>query len=888
MPGRPGREVLSCVQPGDSPRARPALEESSGGGRTLLFLCRRHHHPGRHNRPQDSTTRAIVTPTMSNPSNNPFAAAMQHQPLPPPSSQPEHQDQHVYQAPSGAAPGYSMDDQVTNTTSVPAPAAPQNGIDAHHTPHNPFLSSAASGKQRQMSEHRSWDAEPEHDLTTTALPSLGGHSTSTNPFQAPTKMGYEDTFLHPAHLQQPAQNQHDSIADDLAGLNFGISGAPAHESAPAHENAGLGAPQPAEEDQRVHQSEAQPSEQISAAPLTTYAPPPGPPPPERVEPFHASESPSMVPENRQPFDQMAADEDYARKLWAAEEERQNRHRSQRTGGRSGRLHQPAPSAQYNQHAYGAETAAVASKENEPAPPRPVDPNEEKQWNTKEVYWQGRSQRIIVQNENGPCSLIALCNVLLLRGTVQITPPERPAVSYSYLSSLLGEHLIDAISASADSAMDLEAALSILPQTQTGLDVNVRFAAIDAFAVDDDTSRQNEGDLVDFGAGSSSKPVNDSQKKTADTEREKQRGELALFKLCNVPLVHGWLADKSDLDTWEAVVERTGDYDKALDRVVAGDELAKGQIVEGSGTLLESSSTSASRALAAMEHLSPAERVVVNDAFLIRRFLETTATQLTYPGLHALSTTLERGALYALFRNSHLSVVYRPQEEELLNAAAGGNAEGQLLDQPQLYQLVTDATLENEDGIVWESLEDVDGSASRFFDGKFRPALVQGDFAGRQPGEDHPQQANEDADMAYAQRLQWQEQQRADRYRQRQQRPSHGRQSQTGTGNDRTSASSGNGGGNVISRMLAARKQGKQSGGKSGRHLDNNIANTLGGVPYRERPTYPQPSNGLSEATESGAIRATTGTDGTGGGVPPGEEITQPSGSGKGRWWKRIL
>ncbi|PWN32543.1 uncharacterized protein FA14DRAFT_114243, partial [Meira miltonrushii] len=260
----------------------------------------------------------------------------------------------------------------------------------------------------------------------------------------------------------------------------------------------------------------------------------------------------------------------------------------------------------------------------------------------------------------------------LRGTVQITPEDRPAVSYSYLSSMLGEHLIDAISTNPGAALDLEAALSILPQTQYGLDVNVKFSAIDAFA----------------------------------TESEHTEAPLALFKLCNVPLVHGWLADQADAETWAAVVERAGNYDKALDRVVAGDDIAK--TAEGDASFDV-------RAAQVMDTISPEQRVIVQDASLIRRFLESTATQLTYPGLYALSTSLERGVLYALFRNSHLSVLYRPTEEELLQAASSSDMHSQ----PQLYQLVTDSTLENEDSIVWESVEDIDGSASRFFDGKFR-------------------------------------------------------------------------------------------------------------------------------------------------------------------------
>lgn len=144
-----------------------------------------------------------------------------------------------------------------------------------------------------------------------------------------------------------------------------------------------------------------------------------------------------------------------------------------------------------------------------------------------------------QNENGPCSLIALCNILLLRDELHITPEDRPAVSYEYLSALLADHLLGAISARPPTdagALDLGAALSILPRTQRGLDVNMRFGAHDAFATEEGGALPPNG------------------------EGRNGQGELALFKLCGVPLVHGWLADPADQETYDAVMA-AGDYDR---------------------------------------------------------------------------------------------------------------------------------------------------------------------------------------------------------------------------------------------------------------------------------------------------------------------------------------
>lgn len=53
------------------------------------------------------------------------------------------------------------------------------------------------------------------------------------------------------------------------------------------------------------------------------------------------------------------------------------------------------------------------------------------------------------------------NILILRGQIEILPPNREKVSYEYLSQLLGE---DLLSVSGD--VDISAALSAMPSTQS--------------------------------------------------------------------------------------------------------------------------------------------------------------------------------------------------------------------------------------------------------------------------------------------------------------------------------------------------------------------------------------------------------------------------------------
>jgi hypothetical protein len=88
-------------------------------------------------------------------------------------------------------------------------------------------------------------------------------------------------------------------------------------------------------------------------------------------------------------------------------------------------------------------------------------------------------------------------------------------------------------------------------------------------------------------------------------------------------------------------------------------------------------------------------------------LDTTQSQLTYYGLFQLSSTLKPGDLVALFRNSHLGVLYKPHGDE-----AG------------LYTLVTDHTFTHEETVVWEKLDDIEGS-SQFVDAQFKDAVPVG-------------------------------------------------------------------------------------------------------------------------------------------------------------------
>lgn len=290
---------------------------------------------------------------------------------------------------------------------------------------------------------------------------------------------------------------------------------------------------------------------------------------------------------------------------------------------------------------------------------------------------------------------------------------------------------------------LDFALNTLPKTLSGLDVNINFIT---------------GGFSD----SSTATPSPSSSNSANNARN---SELDLFKLANVDFRHGWLASEDDKESYEVLLSVANDYDTAVNVLVEGDAIAEGNITGNSNSAANATSSNseqttesqtqsptvsnATRLEQLFEDLSmePNKQAKVYQATIIQRFLQQTSTQLTYAGLFNLSESLPQGSLCALFRNSHFSVLYRrpdapPRPSRLAGedgtqagTASGGhndnnNGQGRRLPQATLFQLVTDQALLHEPNAIWESLEDIDGSGSTFFDSALQPARIRQDWVSR--------------------------------------------------------------------------------------------------------------------------------------------------------------
>lgn len=350
------------------------------------------------------------------------------------------------------------------------------------------------------------------------------------------------------------------------------------------------------------------------------------------------------------------------------------------------------------------------------------------------------------------------NILILRNDLHI-PPGRKSVSYSYLSNLLADYFLShtrqtpSIASGPDD--HLSSVLSILPQTRHGINLNPCFDRIDGFA--------------------SNPPCG------SDSPSVVRAPELALFGLASIPLLHGWVADPSyGAETYAAVLD-AGNFDKAMERVVEGAEIVGGGGVErlkwlseGGGDASEEEmldfvekrsqwspqeESKAQRGTDGLSFCIPGGQLAVltpgadRAAQRLHSFLEATSTQLTYPGLAALCQSpalLPPSGLAALFRNSHLSVLYRRPtvpHPRIVHGEPGSQASF-VPPGPELFTLVTDAGLGTEGAIVWESLGDVDGGGSDFYDARLRRARIRGGdwvgggtSSGRTRGESATQRLN---------------------------------------------------------------------------------------------------------------------------------------------------
>ncbi|KAK2789569.1 hypothetical protein FQN53_001688 [Emmonsiellopsis sp. PD_33] len=244
----------------------------------------------------------------------------------------------------------------------------------------------------------------------------------------------------------------------------------------------------------------------------------------------------------------------------------------------------------------------------------------------------RQSPVLIQNENGPCPLLALVNGLIMRAKVDSQSPitkalqSRERISLGLLMQALFDELTSYIDG-GDQLPDVEALSSFLIMLHTGMNVNPELV------------------LTNY-------PWN-----TPGTFCE--TNDTRLYSSFKLPLVHGWLASPSS-PAHAALLRAAHNHDDIQLLHFRKEELEE-KVICG-------------------ESLAPDEEKLMEDIDTIQHFINVeNPTQLSHFGLQHLENNLEPGSISILFRNDHFSTLFKhPFSNQLFtlvtDAGYAGHAE----------------------------------------------------------------------------------------------------------------------------------------------------------------------------------------------------------------------
>ncbi|XP_028257489.1 ubiquitin carboxyl-terminal hydrolase MINDY-2 isoform X2 [Parambassis ranga] len=154
------------------------------------------------------------------------------------------------------------------------------------------------------------------------------------------------------------------------------------------------------------------------------------------------------------------------------------------------------------------------------------------YHIKWIKWREENTPIITQNENGPCPLLAIMNVLLLAWKVKM-PPMMEIITAEQLMEYLGDYILETKPKEISEAQrlnyeqNMSDAMAVLHKLQTGLDVNVKFTGVRVF---------------------------------------EYTPECIVFDLLDIPLYHGWLLDPQMHDIVKAVGNCS--YNQLVEKIIS--------------------------------------------------------------------------------------------------------------------------------------------------------------------------------------------------------------------------------------------------------------------------------------------------------------------------------
>ncbi|XP_054858465.1 ubiquitin carboxyl-terminal hydrolase MINDY-2 isoform X2 [Eublepharis macularius] len=192
---------------------------------------------------------------------------------------------------------------------------------------------------------------------------------------------------------------------------------------------------------------------------------------------------------------------------------------------------------------GSGAAAAASPSPGPAPAAKERFPGQSVYHLKWVRWKEANTPVVTQNENGPCPLLAIMNVLLLAWKVKL-PPMMEIITAEQLMEYLGDYILDAKPKEISEIQrlnyeqNMSDAMAILHKLQTGLDVNVKFTGVRVF---------------------------------------EYTPECIVFDLLDIPLYHGWLVDPQIADIVKAVGNCS--YNQLVEKIICCKQSDNSELVD---------------------------------------------------------------------------------------------------------------------------------------------------------------------------------------------------------------------------------------------------------------------------------------------------------------------
>lgn len=331
--------------------------------------------------------------------------------------------------------------------------------------------------------------------------------------------------------------------------------------------------------------------------------------------------------------------------------------------------------------------------------------------------------ILLQNENGPCPLLAAANALLLQGTISL-PVSAVRTGVATIDDVCNTLAIVAMdgnpNGNTSSQYHIDELMKFFPTLQYGMDVNPRFVC-------------------------------------GPTGMEYTIGVNA-FDLMKVDLIHGWLVDENDETTRNAIGMKT--YNELTQIMIAGNEAKDkmdilsrkikkfehqiqlesvpgaekiesklkyeefAQEISISQNKLKSKECDLIQNIADTKALQTLENKLLmtrqqlveesnmfTEYMVVKNFLQSSSHQLTSCGLDALHSHLGEGEMCVFFRNNHFATMTKKYGV--------------------LYLLVTDLGYKNVHEVVWEKLDDISGNTD-FVDQDFvktKPLVDAGTLSG---------------------------------------------------------------------------------------------------------------------------------------------------------------